>query len=119
MADRILIQELQVHSRIGVTPAERRRPQRLRITVEMAHPLKKAGTTDELRRTIDYDSVARAMRALAAKKERRLIESLAEEAARLVLSRFGAGSVSVTVKKFVLPDAQCVAVTIERRRKKA
>ena len=114
MSDKIIIQDLQVRSRIGITAAERRKPQRLLITVEMDHPLKKAGVTDDLRKTIDYYAVARRVCALAGKGERNLIERLAEETARMVLKEFGPKSISVTVKKFVLADAQWVAVTIHR-----
>jgi FolB domain-containing protein len=114
MGDKIIIQDLEVRSHIGVTAAERRKPQRLLITIEMEHPLKQAGTTDDLRKTIDYDAVARRMRALAGGGERKLIERLAEEIARMVLKEFRPESVSVTVKKFVLCDTQWVAVTIHR-----
>jgi dihydroneopterin aldolase len=114
MNDKIIIEDLEVRSRIGITAAERRRPQRLLITVEMTKPLAAAGKTDDLRHTIDYDAVARRVRALAARGERNLIERLAEEIARVVLEEFGAKSVSVTVKKFVLPRARFVAVTLDR-----
>lgn len=117
MTDKIIIEDLEVRSRIGITPAERRRPQRLLISIEMQHPLRKAGVSDDLRRTIDYDAVSRRVRALAEREERNLIERLAEEVAQLVLDQFGAKAVSVTVKKFILPKTRYVAVSIERSRR--
>jgi dihydroneopterin aldolase len=116
MSDRILIEDLEVMSRVGITDAERRSPQRLLVTVEMAHPLRRAGTTDDLGETIDYDAVARRVRSLASEGERNLIERLAEEVAHAVLKEFRADSTRVTVKKFVLPRTRCVAVTVARSR---
>ena len=66
MADRIIIEDLEVRARIGVTAAERRKPQRLLITMEVLKSLASAGKTDDLRKTIDYDAVARRVRALGA-----------------------------------------------------
>ena len=43
-----------------------------------------------------------------------MLETLAEETGQLVLRNFGAKSVKVTVKKFVLTDTQFVAVEIQR-----
>jgi dihydroneopterin aldolase len=117
MNDKIIIEDLEVRSRIGITAAERRRPQRLLITVEMTKALAKAGKTDDLRHTIDYDAVARRVRALAEKGERNLIERLAEEVTRLVIREFGTEAVRVTVKKFVLRKTQCVAVSVFRRQR--
>ncbi len=43
---------------------------------------------DDVARTIDYAAVAKAIRALAAERPRKLIETLAEEIAQLVLDDF-------------------------------
>lgn len=114
MPDKIIIEDLEVRSRIGVTAAERRKAQRLLITIEIIKPLAAAGKTDDLRKTIDYDAVARRVRALAGKGERNLIERLAEEIASLVRKTFGGRDVAVTVKKFVVTKTRFVAVCVER-----
>jgi dihydroneopterin aldolase len=116
MSDKIIIQDLEVRCRIGVTAAERRKLQRLLITIEIEHPLQRAGKTDDLRETIDYDAVAKRLRTLAAKGERNLIERLAEEIGLAILAEFRAYSVAVTVKKFILPQTRFVAVAIQRKR---
>ena len=115
MSDKVIILDLEVRSRIGVTATERRKPQRLLITLEIEYPLQRAGKTDDLRETIDYDAVAKRVHTLAGKGERNLIERLAEEIAHLLLDRFRARSVVVTVKKFILSQTRFVAVTIQRK----
>ncbi len=116
MPDKVIIQDLEVQSRIGITAEERSKPQRLSITLEILHPLLDAGRSDNLRKTNDYDAVARRVRTLAGQRERNLIETLAEELAAMVLKEFRANTVLVRVKKYVLADAQFTAVEIERQK---
>ena len=59
---------------------------------------------DEVERTIDYDAVARRVRALCAERPRKLIETLADEIADCVVREFGAAEVTVGIDKFILPD---------------
>jgi dihydroneopterin aldolase len=117
MPDKIIIEDLEVRSRIGITAAERRKPQRLLVSIEMEHPLRKPGTTDDLRHTIDYDAVSRRVRALAGRGQRNLIERLAEEVAALLIKEFRAKAARVSVKKFILPKTRHVAVSVERSRR--
>jgi len=116
MADKIIIQDLEVQSRIGITAEERSEPQRLLITLEIVYPLIDAGRSDNLRKTNDYHAVAKRVRTLSAQRERNLIETLAEELTTMVLKEFRANSVLVRVKKFALPDTKFVAVEIERQK---
>jgi dihydroneopterin aldolase len=112
--DHILISDLEVFCRIGVTPAERARPQRLLLTVAMAHDLGPAAAADDLKLTVDYDAVAQRLLRLGEGREWRLIETLAADIAQVVLAEFGVKSVTVEVKKFVIPQARHVAVRLRR-----
>jgi dihydroneopterin aldolase len=67
--------------------------------------------------TIDYEQVALKIRALAASGHFRLVETLAERIARLLLDDFGAPWAKISVAKIgVLANAKFVGVTIERKR---
>jgi dihydroneopterin aldolase len=112
--DHIIINELEVRCRVGVTPEERVQPQRLLLTVELAHDFASAAATDDLRHTIDYFALSQRLLGLGQGREWRLIETLAVEIAQLVLVEFGARSVVVEVKKFVIPQARYVAVRVRR-----
>ena len=113
--DRILIHELELESRIGITAEERSRPQRLLLSVEIETDTRPAAETDELSRTIDYAVVADRLRELAAARERNLIETLAEEVARCLLEEPVARAVTVDLRKFALPRCGSAAVRIHRR----
>lgn len=112
--DRIVIQDLEVDAHIGVTDAERARPQRLLITVEIERDLAEAGRTDRESATTPYDVVADMIRKAVAERPRKLVETIAEEVAGIILTRKMALAVTVEVKKFSIPRSQYVSVQIHR-----
>lgn len=112
--DLIKIQDLEVRYCVGVPEAERARPQRLLLTVEMRHDFAAAAAGDDLRATIDYFAVCQRLLRLGEGRSWRLIETLAVEIAELVCREFGAASARVEVKKFIIPEAAHVAVAVER-----
>jgi len=114
--DTIEIRRLRVQTHIGVPDEERAAPQTLLVTVRMVPSQGFAGLCDEISRTIDYHDVSLEIQSLAVARPRRLIETLAEEIADRLLAAYPLGSVAVTIEKHILPDTECVAVHIERRR---
>lgn len=112
--DKIKITDLEVFYQVGVTEAERARPQRLLLTVEMGHDFSSAMTRDDLAETIDYFSVSQRLLRFGDGCHWQLIETLAGDIAAMVLEDFRPKSVSVEVKKFVIPQAAHVSVRIER-----
>lgn len=116
MTDAIEIRRLRVQTHIGVPDEERAEAQTLQVTVRMVPSQGFTGLGDEISRTIDYHAVALEIQALAAAHPRRLIETLAVEIADQLLIRHPLFSVAVSIEKHILPDTECVAVHIERRR---
>ena len=108
--DTIVISDLEVRYRVGVSDDERRSPQRLLLTVEMRHDFESAIATDSIAQTVDYFAVSQALLKFGEGKEWKLIEKLADDIGQMILSRFKPASVSVEVKKFVIPEARFVAV---------
>jgi phosphoglycolate phosphatase len=114
--DLIEVRRLEVETCIGVPEEERATAQRLLVSLEIVPETGFAGLGDEIGRTVDYDAVAQQVKALAGKRPRKLIETLADEIADLVLSDHAAREVRVVVEKFILPDTECVAVRTTKRR---
>ena len=112
--DHIVLCDLEVHLRIGVTEAERARPQRLLISVEMEHDVSRAAEAESLAATIDYYAVAQRLLHFGDDGPWALIETLASDVAQMVLKDFGPRRVTVEVKKFVIPQARHVAVRLTR-----
>ena len=110
----ISIVDLEVFYRVGVPDAERARPQRLLLTVEMASDFSAAAQSDAIADTIDYYAVTRRLLEFGGGREWKLIEKLAADIADAILAEFKPAEVSVAVKKFILPEARHVAVQITR-----
>ena len=112
--DKIIISDLEVFYRVGVPDAERAKPQRLLISVEMTRDFAAAATADDLTKTIDYDAVTRRLLKFDEGRSWKLIERLAADIAEMILAEFAPDTVSVEVKKSVVPEARYVAVQLTR-----
>ena len=115
MSDLIRLVDLEAWSTLGVPEAERARPQRLLITVEMRTDAAKAAATDDLASTVNYDAVAQYICHFAGERPRHLLETFAEDLARDLLGAFPIQKLKLKVKKFVLPDTDHVSIEIERK----
>lgn len=114
--DQIILCDLEVKYRVGVTAAERAKPQLLLITLEMACPLARAAASDDLAETINYQDIANRVLSFGEGREWQLIETLAEALARALLQEFPIHAVTIEVKKFIIPQTRYVSVRLTRGR---
>lgn len=112
----IVIHGLKAATRIGVPDEERRDPQQVLINVTMIPLTAFAELDDDITRTVDYHAAAQKILSLAATGERRLIETLATEIARMLIQNFPATRAEVEVRKFILPETEYVAVRASEER---
>ena len=75
-----------------------------------------AATADELGDTIDYYAVTQRLLRFGDGVHWKLIETLAVDVAQMILEEFGPPSVTVEVKKFIIPEARHVSVRVTRTR---
>jgi dihydroneopterin aldolase len=115
--DRITIADLEVNYHVGVPDWERRKPQRLLLTVELLRDFSAAALNDDLTQTIDYFAVSQHLQTYGKGRNWKLIEKLAVDLAQVMLAQFAADKVAVEVKKFVLAETRYVSVRVERERK--
>ena len=115
--DRIRIRDLRVRCRVGVTALERRLPQELLVTVTLHADLRRACRSDDLRHTIDYSVLKKAILAESETKSFKLIERLAQRVAELSLQSPLVQQVDVVIQKLgALRFAACSEVEISRLR---
>jgi len=115
--DAIVIRDLRVEALIGIHRRERHAPQTVSIDLEIGVPGTAVFASDKVADTIDYEQVALGIRTLASSGHFRLVETIADRIATLLIRDFGAPWVKVSVAKVgILPNARFVGVTIERRR---
>jgi dihydroneopterin aldolase len=116
MQDTIEIRRLRVNCHIGVPDAERATPQTLLVSLKLIPTQEFDALADEISNTIDYHAVSLEIEALAAKRPRRLIETLATDIASHLLKNHPLASVGISIEKHILPNTECVAVHLERHR---
>lgn len=113
---KINITDLEVFYCVGVTDEERAKPQRLLITVDMLHDFSLAAMNDRLAKTIDYFEVAQKLLNYGEGRNWKLIERLATNIADFILSEYGPQAVAVEVKKFPIPQARHVSVSLTKKK---
>ena len=112
----IIISGLELSSHIGVPDSERLEAQRLTLNLELVPVREMKALGDALENTVDYFALTRRVRLLAAARPRKLIETLAEEICTCVLSEFTVRSVSLELRKYILPDTEYVAIRMQHVR---
>jgi dihydroneopterin aldolase len=115
--DTISIRSLRAASRIGVPPEERATLQTLEIDADLEPAFSLTGLGDDFSKTIDYAEAAILIREIAAKGERQLIETLAEDIARALLEKFPLAAARIEIRKFILPGVGYVSVSLRREGK--
>jgi dihydroneopterin aldolase len=115
---KITIADLEVFYSVGVTDEERAKPQRLLITVDMAFDFSSAATSDRIEKTINYQQVADEVLKYGEGRNWKLIEKLASNLADFVLAEYHPEAVQVEVKKFVVPQARHVSVSVTKTRQR-
>ena len=112
--NQIHIEQLEIWTRIGVSKAEREKPQRLVANITLWPSFSFHDVNDDLNRTVDYAAVCTHVKNFVQDREDRLLETLADAAAMFLLRTFAIHKVQIELRKFVLPDAAFTSVTVTR-----
>ncbi len=103
---------------LGVNPEERQTPQPVRISFAMATDASVAAREDDISQAVDYAMAAGRVASLTVEGKFKLVETLAEHIAQLLLHEFPIQRVRVEVEKpAAIREADSVGVSIERRRR--
>ena len=117
MGDRIYLRDLRTETIIGIYDWERKIRQTVSFDFEFPGDVRKAAKSDRIEDTLNYKSVAKRVLAFVETSEYHLVETLAEEVARLILREFSVEWVRVTLNKpGAVRGSRDVGVTIERSR---
>ena len=118
--DLVLIEGLEVRTVIGIYDWEREIRQTVRLDLEMAWDISKAGKTDNIEDTLDYKSVSKRLIDFVEASEFGLIESLAEHCAKIIRDEFNVPWLRLKMSKpGAVRGSENVAVLIERGSKPA
>lgn len=113
--DIIFLHGLKVECVIGIWEWERRISQTLIFDLDIGFDTRFAAKSDSIEDTLSYREVAKRVSAYVVGARAKLVETLAENVAQIVLHEFGASWVKVRVnKRNAVTDATDVGVVIER-----
>lgn len=120
MSDRILLSRIAVYAYHGIHPEEERLGQRFYVSLDCGLDLRPAGESDDWKRTVSYDRLAKIVVDVTTGRRFALIEGLAEVIARQILGTYPQiHTVVVRVEKPAAPIPTIlddVAIEIVRRR---
>ena len=115
--DRVTVTGLEVEAVIGIHDWERRVRQRLLVDLEVATDAARVAAADDIALAVDYSALSDRVCEFICLGSYRLLETLAEEAAAMILAEFGVEWLRLKVSKpGAVPAADSVAVVIERSR---
>jgi dihydroneopterin aldolase len=113
-SDKIQIEQLEVFTRIGVPEEERANPQKLTASISFWPYQQISDLADHIERTVNYSAVAEETKNFVRDQSVSLIETLADRLASHLLKSFPIQKVTIELRKFALPDAKYVSVTVTR-----
>ena len=113
--DIIFLSDLKMETVIGIFDWERRIRQTVSLDLQMAADIRKAAATDSIEDTLNYKSVAKRLIDFVESSEFGLVETLAEEIARIIVTEYGVQWVKETLHNpGAIRGARDVGVMIER-----
>lgn len=116
--DQIFIADLLARGIIGISEAEREKPQEILINLVLFVNTRDAGKSDNLEDSVNYRTIAKRVLAHAETAARQTVEALAADLARLCLEETGVERVRVRVEKpGAVRFSRSVGVEIERERR--
>jgi dihydroneopterin aldolase len=113
--DKLFLRELKIETIIGFHEWERRIKQTVSIDLEIGADSRAAAAVDTEAGALNYEAIAQRLVESVGAAQHRLVETLAEAVARVVVGEFGAPWVKVTVAKpGAIRGARDVGIVIER-----
>jgi len=113
----VIVRGLVLMCSIGIRRAERDRPQRVRVSVELTGTAEAGFSGEDRRRVINYEKVVAAIRQIARSGHIDLCEGFAARVCDACFADARVGHIRVEVEKLdIFADAEAVGAILERRR---
>jgi dihydroneopterin aldolase len=115
--DRIFLRGLTAECVIGFIDWERRVKQTVVVDLELPVDCRQAAVTDDVNDTVDYKKVSKRVLAFIEASEFKLVETLAQRLAMLILEEFALEWLRLSINKpGAIRNSRDVGVAIERSR---
>ncbi len=97
--DKIILHDARFKVHIGITKNEQKNSQEISMDIELYTNIKNAAITDSITRTINYEEVHTLIKNYVETHKHKLIETIAENIATLLLQQFPCLQVRIIIKK--------------------
>jgi dihydroneopterin aldolase len=115
--DKVFIEALEIDAVIGIYDWERTIRQPVQLDVEMEFDNRVPAASDKIEDTLDYKAVSKRLIQFVGDSSYGLVETLAENCARIIVEEFGVKHVRLKLSKLgAVRGARAVGVVIERSR---
>jgi len=113
--DKVFIEALEIDCVIGIYDWERSILQPVQLDVEMDFDNRVPAASDDIADTLDYKAVSKRLIQFVGESSFGLVETLAENCARIIVDEFGVSRVRLKLSKLgAVRGARAVGVIIER-----
>ncbi len=115
--DSVYLRDIELQARIGLFEWEQHIEQKLLLSLTLQCDCAAPAAHDDLTLGVDYGAVLKSVQAHVATTRVKLLETLAEQIAHLILAKFAVQRVKVDLAKvFIFPNVARTGVVIERQR---
>lgn len=112
--DKIFIKNLTIPCKIGILEEERSRAQEIIVDAVIFHDLREAGITDDINKTVSYSEIRQKIFDTVSRGEYRLLETVAQKTAALLLQDTETWKVTVRVRKKKYNQDPIIGIEITR-----
>jgi 7,8-dihydroneopterin aldolase/epimerase/oxygenase len=115
--DKVFIEALEIDCVIGIYDWERSIKQPVQLDIEMEFDNRVPAASDQIADTLDYKAVSKRLIQFVGESSFGLVETLAENCARIILEEFDVHKVRLKLSKLgAVRGARAVGVIIEREK---
>jgi len=97
--DKVIIKDLEIDCIVGIRKRERKEKQKIYVTLEIYTNTKKAAKTGNIKDAVNYSSIIKNIKNLAISQKYLLLETMAEDMAKLILKNKKVNKVDILIKK--------------------
>ena len=113
--DKVFIEALEIDCVIGIYDWERSIRQPVQLDIEMAFDNRVPAASDRIEDTLDYKAVSKRLIQFVGDSSYGLVETLAENCAKIIVEEFGVARVRLKLSKLgAVRGARAVGVIVER-----
>tara|TARA_B100001173_G_scaffold189929_1_gene163831 strand:+ start:168 stop:593 length:426 start_codon:yes stop_codon:yes gene_type:complete len=114
---KILIKELMLDLKLGYYDFEKRKPQKVKFSLEIDYEDKKPTSDEDIKSIVNYGQVVKLIKKLTKNKHYNFLETLAEDAFDVLFKDKRIGKILLKIEKLeILKDCKSVGIQITKKR---